>query len=96
MARNVASSRASLSLRADERGSITVEYTVLLVVVALGCAVAIGGLGVPLFRMYLAHRAWLLLPMPYAAPAFGRCSPIFGNKWSPRPRTTTERLFEQG
>lgn len=48
----------------DQLGSITVEYTVLLATVAVGCALAIGGLGVPLFRMYLAHRAWLLLPMP--------------------------------
>ena len=64
MVRNSAASRGSLSLWVDERGSITVEYTVLLVVVAIGCALAIGGLGVPLFRMYLAHRAWLLLPMP--------------------------------
>ena len=46
------------------RGSITVEYAVLLATVAVGCALAIAGLGVPLFRMYLAHRAWLLLPMP--------------------------------
>ena len=52
------------ALEADERGSITVEYAVLLATVALGCALAIAALGVPLFRMYLAHRAWLLLPMP--------------------------------
>ncbi|HKO48581.1 MAG TPA: hypothetical protein VJV79_12705 [Polyangiaceae bacterium] len=46
------------------RGSITVEYAVLLTTVAVGCALAIAGLGAPLLRMYLAHRAWLLLPMP--------------------------------
>jgi hypothetical protein len=59
-----ASSLARLALSADCRGSITVEYAVLLVTVAVGCALAIGALGVPLLRMYLAHRAWLLLPMP--------------------------------
>ena len=58
------SSRARLGLCGDSRGSITVEYAVLLAMVAVGCALAIAGLGVPLFRMYLAHRAWLLLPMP--------------------------------
>jgi Flp pilus assembly pilin Flp len=52
------------ALRTDERGSVTVEYAVLLATVALGCALAIAALGVPLLRMYLAHRAWLLLPMP--------------------------------
>ena len=51
-------------LWADPRGSVTVEYAVLLAMVAVGCALAVGGLGVPLFRMYLAHRAWLLLPLP--------------------------------
>ena len=64
MTENYSSSSAWRGLWADGRGSITVEYTVLLATVALGCALAIAGLGVPLFRMYLAHRAWLLLPMP--------------------------------
>ena len=57
-------SHTRLGLCGDSRGSITVEYAVLLATVAVGCALAIAGLGVPLFRMYLAHRAWLLLPMP--------------------------------
>jgi len=55
---------APLGFWADMRGSITVEYAVLLATVAVGCALAIAGIGAPLFRMYLAHRAWLLLPMP--------------------------------
>jgi Flp pilus assembly pilin Flp len=64
MAKHSGAAPARTGLWADELGSITVEYTVLLVTVAVGCALAIRGLGVPLFRMYLAHRAWLLLPMP--------------------------------
>jgi Flp pilus assembly pilin Flp len=64
MTKNPSPLPGPLGLWADERGSITVEYAVLLATVAVGCALAIVGLGVPLFRMYLAHRAWLLLPMP--------------------------------
>ena len=61
---NRTSSRVPVRLWADVRGTITVEYAVLLATVAVGCALAIAGLGGPLLRMYLAHRAWLLLPMP--------------------------------
>src|ERR1041384_3040056 len=38
-------------LCADQRGSVTVEYAVLLATIAIGCALAIAGLGVPLFRL---------------------------------------------
>jgi len=51
-------------LRTDERGSVTVEYVVLLVLIALGCGLAIAGLGVPLMRMFLVRQTWLLLPLP--------------------------------
>jgi Flp pilus assembly pilin Flp len=52
------------SLRADERGSVTVEYAVILTVVALGCVLATVSLGVPLVRAFEAREAWLLLPLP--------------------------------
>lgn len=64
MAKSSGTSLGRASLWADQVGSITAEYAILLSTVAVGCALAIGRLGVPLFRMYLAHRAWLLLPMP--------------------------------
>jgi len=64
MTRTSTSSRARSGFWVDSRGSVTVEYAVLLATVALGCALAIASLGVPLFKMYMAHRAWLLLPMP--------------------------------
>ncbi|MEO7038062.1 MAG: hypothetical protein ABI548_29105 [Polyangiaceae bacterium] len=55
---------ASEGAFASERGSVTVEYAVLLGVVSIGCVFAIIGLGVPLVRMYQASQAWLLLPVP--------------------------------
>ena len=48
----------------DERGSVMVEYTVLLSVVAVGLCLALAALGVPLVRMYLSQQTWLLLPFP--------------------------------
>jgi Flp pilus assembly pilin Flp len=57
-------SRPGHRLLADERGSITVEYTVLIVLVALGCAAAMVGLGVPLVRMSAEREIWLLLALP--------------------------------
>lgn len=50
--------------RADDRGSVTVEYVVLLVLIALACGLAIAGLGVPLMRMFVIRQTWLLLPLP--------------------------------
>ncbi len=47
-----------------DRGSVMVEYAVLLTIVALGVALATMALGVPLMRMYLSQRTWLLLPFP--------------------------------
>ena len=48
----------------NERGVVSVEYTVLLVVVALVCVFAVAALGVPLVRMFEARTAWLFLPFP--------------------------------
>lgn len=48
----------------DLRGTVMVEYVVILTVVALGCSLALVGLGAPLYRMYLVQRAWVSLPVP--------------------------------
>jgi Flp pilus assembly pilin Flp len=48
----------------DNRGSIMVEYAVLLTLVAIGLALAMVSLGVPLVRMYLNQRTVLMLPFP--------------------------------
>ncbi len=48
----------------DLRGSVTVEYTVLLVLVALGAGAAVVALGPPLARMFLAQQTWLSLGVP--------------------------------
>jgi hypothetical protein len=41
-----------------------VEYTVLLVVVAVACVFAMVAAGVPLVRAYLTRETWLLFPFP--------------------------------
>ncbi len=46
----------------DEVGSVTVEYVVLLVAIALGCVVALATLGPFLVRSFTAQVTWLLLP----------------------------------
>ena len=51
-------------LGGDVRGTATVEYVVILVVLALGCALAMKALGVPLVAMFASERAWVLLPFP--------------------------------
>lgn len=48
----------------DERGTIMVEYAVLLALVSVGCATAVAALGVPLVRMYLVQEVWLMLAVP--------------------------------
>lgn len=57
-----ASSRHALTR--DERGSIYVEYVVLLSCVAIGLAAAVAGLGEALFSTFAARETWLLLPFP--------------------------------
>jgi Flp pilus assembly pilin Flp len=49
---------------ADERGVVSVEYTVLLVLVALVCAFAVAALGIPLVRMFETQTTWLFLRLP--------------------------------
>jgi Flp pilus assembly pilin Flp len=48
----------------DESGSVTVEYAVVLCLVALGLSLAVVTLGPALVRAYLARETWLLLPFP--------------------------------
>lgn len=54
----------SLRLGRDERGSVSVEYAVLLCVVAIGCAFAVAALGEPLVAAYEGRVTLLLLPFP--------------------------------
>jgi Flp pilus assembly pilin Flp len=56
--------KSSPQLKHDVRGSVTVEYTVLLVLVAISCALAMVTLGAPLVRMFSTYQTWLLLPFP--------------------------------
>jgi Flp pilus assembly pilin Flp len=51
-------------LKADSRGTVTVEYALLLALVAIGAAAALVSLGVPLIQLFVAQRAVLLLPIP--------------------------------
>lgn len=48
----------------DERGSVTAEYTVVLVLISVSCGLALVGLGPLLARLFLAQISWLLLPYP--------------------------------
>ena len=50
--------------RRRKRGTVTVEYVVLLSTVALGLTLAVIALGVPLVRTYLEQSAILALPFP--------------------------------
>ncbi|HVY28772.1 MAG TPA: hypothetical protein VHB79_19585 [Polyangiaceae bacterium] len=56
--------RSESALANDARGSVTVEYTVLLVLVAMACVVAMVAIGAPLVRMFETYQTWLLLPFP--------------------------------
>jgi Flp pilus assembly pilin Flp len=49
---------------ADDRGSVSVEYTVLLCLVALGCAAAVVALGPALVSTYELRLTLLLMPFP--------------------------------
>lgn len=48
----------------DTRGSVMVEYVIVLVLVSVGCVTAIAALGVPLYRLYQLQKLWLFLPVP--------------------------------
>jgi hypothetical protein len=54
----------SIPILLNDRGTITVEYTVLLCLVAVGCSLAVASLGVALVRMFLVQECWLLLAVP--------------------------------
>jgi Flp pilus assembly pilin Flp len=56
--------KRAANLLADVRGTVTVEYTVLLVLVALACTGAMIAIGAPLVRMLATYQTWLLLPFP--------------------------------
>ncbi|HEX4477071.1 MAG TPA: hypothetical protein VH142_18400 [Polyangiaceae bacterium] len=47
-----------------DRGTVTVEYVVLLSMVAVGAALLIAGVGGPLLSLFRLQRDWLLLPIP--------------------------------
>lgn len=47
----------------DEAGLASVEYVLILGLVALGCAIAVIGLGPLLVAQLRFVRAWLLLPV---------------------------------
>lgn len=60
-------SRSNSNIRSnafDDSGSIMVEYTVLLCLVAVGCSLAVVALGAPLVRLYMAQQVWLMLAVP--------------------------------
>lgn len=48
----------------DRRGTVTVEYVVVLTLVSLGVVAALAGLGVPLVRTYLTQTAYVIVPFP--------------------------------
>ncbi len=48
----------------SERGTVTVEYVVLLSMVAVGAALLIAAVGGPLLALFRLQRDWLLLPIP--------------------------------
>jgi len=54
----------SPGLRADDRGSVSVEYIVVLTLVSLAAVAAMVALGAPLVSTYLAQTAWLIAPIP--------------------------------
>lgn len=62
--RSVRDHDVSRAIRADERGTVMVEYTVILVLVTMGCVLAMVGLGGPLVSAFETQQAWLLLPFP--------------------------------
>ena len=55
---------ARARLMVDQRGSVVLEYTVILVLVTLGCALATLSLGPPLLAAFRGRCDWLLLPFP--------------------------------
>ena len=56
--------QARTALLLSDQGTVTLEYAVLLCVVAVGCSLAVIGLGAPLVRAFLVQESWLLLAVP--------------------------------
>jgi Flp pilus assembly pilin Flp len=48
----------------DERGSVLVEYTIVLCLVSVGAVSALVASGVLLLRFFLYQQALLVLPFP--------------------------------
>lgn len=56
--------RTPEKLRSHTAGSITVEYTVLMVLVAVSCSAAIYAIGMPLVERYRFMKLLIALPLP--------------------------------
>jgi Flp pilus assembly pilin Flp len=48
----------------DERGAVFAEYVVVLLLVSLLVAIAVGTIGLPLFNLYLYTEILIGLPIP--------------------------------
>jgi Flp pilus assembly pilin Flp len=57
-------SRTQRKLQADTAGSVLVEYTVLMSLVAVGASAAIYAIGVPLVARYQLMKVLIGLPLP--------------------------------
>ena len=51
-------------LARDQRGSVFVEYAIVLVLLALGASLALIGVGIQLLLLFRCQQALLLMPMP--------------------------------
>jgi Flp pilus assembly pilin Flp len=51
-------------LLADTRGAFQVEYTIVLVLVALVAVVALAGLAIPLVQYYRSQQTAITSPIP--------------------------------
>ncbi len=57
-------SRTQRKLQADTAGSVLVEYTVLMALIAVGASAAIYAIGVPLVARYQFMKMLIGLPLP--------------------------------
>ena len=48
----------------DDRGSVFIEYVLVLALVAVGATAAIALVGKGLVALFIFQEAWLLLPFP--------------------------------
>jgi Flp pilus assembly pilin Flp len=48
----------------DQRGTVTVEYTIVTALIAVGVSLATAGLGVLLLDLFRYQQTLLLLPFP--------------------------------